>query len=62
MVLDHGELDGRERLCNELDARGITVDALVNNAGYGVPGLYVNVPWATQATHAAGDGRGLSRS
>ncbi len=48
MVLDHSESGAAERLCNELDARGITVDALVNNAGYGVPGLYVNVPWATQ--------------
>src|SRR5688572_26936477 len=25
------------RLCAALEARGITVDALVNNAGYGVP-------------------------
>ena len=25
---------------------GSTIDVLVNNAGYGVPGSYVNVPWA----------------
>ena len=50
VVLDHSEPSAAERLCAELDARGITVDALVNNAGYGVPGLYVNVSWATQET------------
>ena len=50
VVLDHSEPGAAERLCNELDSRGIIVDALVNNAGYGVPGLYVNVPWATQDT------------
>ncbi|HET9540892.1 MAG TPA: SDR family oxidoreductase [Candidatus Limnocylindria bacterium] len=48
--IDHGEPSAAERLCAELDARRITVDALVNNAGYGVPGLYANVPWATQQT------------
>ncbi len=50
IVVDHSERSATARLCDELDARGITVDALVNNAGYGVPGLYVNVPWATQET------------
>ncbi len=32
-------------LCEEIAARGITVDALVNNAGYGVPGSYVKSSW-----------------
>ena len=50
VVIDHSEPPAAERLCAELDARRITVDALVNNAGYGVPGLYANVPWATQQT------------
>lgn len=50
VVLDHSEGAAARRLCNELEARGITVDALVNNAGYGVPGLYANVPWETQET------------
>ena len=48
IVLDHGEPTAAARLCAELDARGIIVDALVNNAGYGVPGLYANVPWDAQ--------------
>ncbi|HEY6507065.1 MAG TPA: SDR family oxidoreductase [Vicinamibacterales bacterium] len=50
IVVDHGERSATARLCDELDERGITVDALVNNAGYGVPGLYANVPWETQET------------
>ena len=49
IVLDHAERTAVDRLCAELDARGITVDALVNNAGYGIPGLYANVPWDAQA-------------
>jgi short-subunit dehydrogenase len=49
IVLDHSEPAAVDRLCSELDRRGIVIDALVNNAGYGVPGLYVDVPWATQA-------------
>jgi len=42
------DLSAREapaRLCQEIAARGLTVDALVNNAGYGVPGTYVASPW-----------------
>lgn len=50
VVVDHSERSASTRLCQELEALGITVDALVNNAGYGVPGLYANVPWATQET------------
>ena len=50
IVIDHSEPSAADHLCAELEARGIVVDALVNNAGYGVPGLYVNVPWETQAT------------
>src|SRR5688572_16606275 len=37
--------DASARLCAALEARGITVDALVNNAGYGVPGSYTGSPW-----------------
>ena len=35
----------RARLCAEIDARGVAVDALVNNAGYGVAGTYNASPW-----------------
>ena len=33
------------RLCAELEARGLKIDVLVNNAGYGVPGSYVANSW-----------------
>jgi uncharacterized protein len=33
------------RLCADLEARGLKIDALVNNAGYGVPGSYVASGW-----------------
>ncbi len=34
-----------QQIADELAARGLTIDLLVNNAGYGVPGSYVDVPW-----------------
>ena len=46
IAADFGRRDAAERLCLELAARGIQVDALVNNAGYGVPGAYSASPWA----------------
>ena len=36
-------------LCAALTARGLTVDVLVNNAGYGVPGAYARTDWQRQA-------------
>lgn len=39
---------GAAALCAELTARGLTVDALVNNAGYGVPGLLTTPGWEQQ--------------
>jgi short-subunit dehydrogenase len=35
-------------LCAEIERRGVVVDALVNNAGYGVPGAFVASPWQRQ--------------
>jgi len=37
-----------ERLIAEIDAHGLTIDALVNNAGYGVPGVYRGTEWRAQ--------------
>jgi short-subunit dehydrogenase len=37
------------RLCTALAARGILIDALVNNAGYGIPGVYLKSPWERHA-------------
>ncbi len=36
-----------ERLHASLCARGIVIDTLVNNAGYGVPGSFMNQSWRT---------------
>lgn len=36
------------RLCAEIAARGMTIDALVNNAGYGVPGVFLASSWERQ--------------
>jgi uncharacterized protein len=46
MVADHAQRDTPERLCAEIAARGLQIDALVNNAGYGVPGTFNASPWA----------------
>lgn len=38
------------RLCEDVAARGLRIDALVNNAGYGIPGTYVATSWERHAT------------
>jgi short-subunit dehydrogenase len=37
------------QIASELLQRKLTIDVLVNNAGYGVPGSYVKVPWIDHA-------------
>lgn len=37
--------DAAASLCDQLRRRGVAVDALVNNAGYGVPGAFTASPW-----------------
>ena len=44
-VADHARTDTAERLCAEIASRGLTIDALVNNAGYGIPGTFIASPW-----------------
>lgn len=46
IVSDLGRREAPDELCQEIAARGITIDALVNNAGYGVPGTFLASPWA----------------
>jgi uncharacterized protein len=36
-------------LCQAFAARGLKIDVLVNNAGYGVPGAYTSSSWEAQA-------------
>jgi short-subunit dehydrogenase len=45
---DLAEPGAVERLCDEIRARDLTVDALVNNAGYGVPGRLTTPRWEQQ--------------
>lgn len=47
--VDLAEHDAPARLCADLAAANLTVDALVNNAGYGVPGAFNSVSWQRHA-------------
>ena len=46
ITADLSEPEAPARLTAELERRGLTVDVLVNNAGYGVPGRFEQSPWA----------------
>jgi uncharacterized protein len=50
IAADLADAGAPSRLFEETERRGIVVDALVNNAGYGVPGSFRKSPWATHAT------------
>lgn len=45
LVADLADPSASEQIVRELTSRGVSIDVLVNNAGYGVAGSYVNVPW-----------------
>jgi len=45
IVADLERPDAAARICAELEARGLKIDALVNNAGYGVPGSFLSSSW-----------------
>ncbi len=47
MPADLSQADAVDRLCAALARDGVVVDALVNNAGYGVPGRYLRSSWET---------------
>lgn len=49
IVADLAEPDASSQIVTELQRRGLAIDVLVNNAGYGVPGSYVNVAWPEHA-------------
>jgi short-subunit dehydrogenase len=46
IVSDLAEAGAASAIASELRQKNITVDFLVNNAGYGVPGSYTTVTWA----------------
>ena len=45
IALDLSAPDAVSRRCDELTTRGVTIDGLVNNAGYGVPGTFTVPSW-----------------
>jgi uncharacterized protein len=45
VVSDLSRPDAVQQICSELAADNIVVDALVNNAGYGVPGVFMASSW-----------------
>jgi uncharacterized protein len=45
IVGDLSQRNACERLVLEVASTGLTIDALVNNAGYGIPGSYVKSTW-----------------
>lgn len=49
IAADLAEPTAVETLCAPLAERGLAIDVLVNNAGFGVPGAYHQSDWATQA-------------
>jgi hypothetical protein len=49
VVADLADPASPARLVGELQRRGVFVETLVNNAGYGVPGRFLSSDWATHA-------------
>jgi short-subunit dehydrogenase len=45
IVADLSDRYAPTHVCEEIARRGLAIDALVNNAGYGIPGAYVASPW-----------------
>jgi short-subunit dehydrogenase len=50
IAVDLAETGAPARLCEEIAARGIQIDGLVNNAGYGVAGPYMASTWERHLT------------
>ncbi len=46
IVADLADSEASAQIADAVLALGLRIDVLVNNAGYGVPGSYVTVPWA----------------
>lgn len=46
IVADLAQNDASQKIADELASHRLTIDLLVNNAGYGQPGSYVDVPWS----------------
>ena len=49
LAADLADPEAPGQILDQLAAHGRTVDALVNNAGYGLPGVYAETQWSEQA-------------
>jgi short-subunit dehydrogenase len=49
IACDLAAVDAASRLQAEIESRGLAVDVLVNNAGYGLPGSFNSQPWEAHA-------------
>lgn len=49
VAADLAQAGAADRILDHLSAEGRQVDALINNAGYGLPGSYADTAWADQA-------------
>ena len=49
IVCDLSRPDAVDGLCRRIADQRLDIDALVNNAGYGVPGSYLKNPWEVHA-------------
>jgi uncharacterized protein len=48
VVADLSECAAPANICDEIERRGLTIDGLVNCAGFGVPGSFVSAGWVRQ--------------
>ncbi|MDP6623406.1 MAG: SDR family NAD(P)-dependent oxidoreductase, partial [Alphaproteobacteria bacterium] len=49
VVADLADAKAPQAIFDELAEAGVAIDALVNNAGYGVPNAYMSTTWQQQA-------------
>ncbi len=49
IAADLADSTAPQTLCSEIDRRGIAIDWLINNAGYGLGGHYPAQPWSAHA-------------
>lgn len=49
IATDLADPEAPAQLCAEIERRGIAVDTLINNAGYGLPGHFHAQPWQAHA-------------
>lgn len=49
IIADLERPEAPAQLCSEIEARGLKIDALVNNAGYGVAGSFLSRDWDVHA-------------